>query len=263
MVRQFAFAAILVASSSLAAFAVDPGIGQEVFCKNGAKAKVGDFEISIQHLQFPATVGEVNGDWLWLGRAWVRKDDVFLPEQALGYYTDQIREKPSAAQNWSNRGAVWNHRGEFDNALRDLTEAIRLDPTFASAYVNRAFAWSKKGELDNVIKDYSEAMRRDPKDAYAYNASAWLRATCPNERYRDGKKAVTNATKACELSAWKDAYNIDTLAAAYAESGDFSSSIKWQEKAIELTTKDSEKPDMLIRFGLYTEGKPYREKPKK
>jgi hypothetical protein len=105
-------------------------------------------------------------------------------------------------------------------------------------------------------------MKLDPSEANSYNAAAWLRATCPDERYRDGKKAVTSATTACELSTWKESYTIDTLAAACAESGDFSSAIKWQEKAIALATKDSDKPDMLIRFGLYTEDKPYREMPK-
>jgi tetratricopeptide (TPR) repeat protein len=130
MVRQFAFAAVLVVLSSLAVFAADPWIGKEVFWKSGAKAKVGDSDSNIQLVPVPAKVGDVKGDWLWLGRAWVRKDDVLVSAQALGYYTDQIREKPLAAQNWNNRGAMWNNRGEFDNALRDLTQAIRLDPTF-------------------------------------------------------------------------------------------------------------------------------------
>jgi Tfp pilus assembly protein PilF len=263
MVRQFAFATVLVALSSLAAFAADPWIGKDVFWKSGAKAKVADGEINIHLVPVPATVGDVQGDWLWLGRAWVRKDDVFLPEQALGYYTDQIRENPSAAQNWNNRGAVWNNRGEFDNALRDLAQAIRLDPTFASAYANRGMAWSKKGEFDNALQDYADAMRFDPSDANSYNAAAWLRATCPDKRYRDGKKAVVNATTACELSVWKDSSFIDTLAAAYAESGDFRNAIKWQERAIDLATKDSDEPDMLIRLGRYTEGKRYRETPKR
>jgi hypothetical protein len=45
--------------------------------------------------------------------------------------------------------------------------------------------------------------------------------------------------------------------------GDFKSAIKWQEKAIELATEDSEKQEMLIRLGFYTEGKPYRDMPKR
>lgn len=83
---------------------------------------------------------------------------------------------------------------------------------------------------------------------------------------RDGKKAVEYARTACELTQWKDVALLDTLAAAYAEAGEFDEAIKWQEKALN-------SPDLASRFGgeaelekarlrlkLYQERKPYRDK---
>ncbi|MEK7842393.1 MAG: hypothetical protein AAB197_06930, partial [Deltaproteobacteria bacterium] len=73
-------------------------------------------------------------------------------------------------------------------------------------------------------------------------------------------KALEYAKKACELTDWKDPYKLDTLAAAYAEAGQFDEAIKWQEKALEFPEypKDErEKAD--LRLKLYKEGKPYRE----
>ena len=227
MTRQFAFAAVLLAFSYSAVLAADQWIGRTVFWKHDAKAKIGNEAIKIELVPFPSTVEDVNGEWLWLGSAWVRKSDVLLREDALDYYIEQIRRNPSSAILWLRRGMVWNVRGEFDNS----------------------------------IKDYSEAIRLDPKYAFAYNASAWLRATCPDEHYRDGKKAVANATTACKLSAWEEGEYIDTLAAAYAESGDFPNAIKWQEKAIALATKESEKHLWRERLELYKAGEPYREDP--
>ena len=261
MVRKFALSIVLVAFSSLAIFAADPWIGKEVYWKNGAKAKLGDSEIDIQLVPLPATVRDVDGDWLWLGRAWVHQDDVFLPEQALDYWADQIRKKPSAAQNWNIRGGVWNDRGKFENAIKDLTEAIRLNPEFAAAYANRAYSWSQKGKFDNALKDYTKAMKLDPSDADSYAAAAWLRATCPDRAHRDGGRAVTNATTACILTEWKDSSNIDTLAAAYAELGEFRDAIKWQEKAIDLASDDSDRAEMRLRLDLYKKNTPYRDTP--
>jgi len=99
----------------------------------------------------------------------------------------------------------------------------------------------------------------DPKYADAYNSAAWLLATCPAAEHRDGKKAVVSATRACELSEWKEAYNLDTLAAAYAEVGNFDKAVEWQEKANKLYTDADEWKKGEDRLKLYKDKKPYRE----
>ena len=92
----------------------------------------------------------------------------------------------------------------------------------------------------------------------ALNGRAWLRATCPDETYRDGAKAIEDATKACELTGWNDLYCLDTLAAAFAEAGQFDKAVECQEKAIELAP-DDEKEDLGTRHKLYQERQPYRD----
>ena len=109
-----------------------------------------------------------------------------------------------------------------------------------------------------AIADYEQAIKLDPNDGLACNNLAWLQATCPDARFRDGHKAVENANRAYQLSGGKSAAAIDTLAVAYAESGDFEKAKQWQAKVIEMATNEKEKEDYRSRLRLYEQGKPYR-----
>ena len=108
------------------------------------------------------------------------------------------------------------------------------------------------------------AIRLDPWDPKAYKGRAWLWATCPDEKYRDGKRAVESATRACKLTDWKVADYLDTLAAAWAEAGDFDAAVEWQENALGILAKNDEqnRKDFEARLTLYRAKKPYHEEPK-
>ena len=86
-----------------------------------------------------------------------------------------------------------------------------------------------------------------------------LLATTPNDGLRDGKRALELARAACELTNWKNPNYIDTLAAAYAETGDFEQAVNWETKALEF-------PDFIEKNGqaarkrleFYRKHQPYR-----
>ena len=98
-------------------------------------------------------------------------------------------------------------------------------------------------------------------NAFAYMSRASIRATCPDARHRDGKKAIESATKACELTAWMDPTALSTLAAACAQAGDFDAAVKWQSKSIDLFTDAKDKQDQPSRLKLYQRKRPYRDTP--
>ena len=129
------------------------------------------------------------------------------------------------------------------------------------AYYNRGIAYSKKGQYEKAISDYNKAIEINPGDAGPYNDLAWLLATCPDARYRDGVKAVELAQKAVELSP--RASFLDTLASAYAEVGKFEDAIITQEKAITLLKKEGKTEklvDYMERLNSYKAHKPWRER---
>jgi tetratricopeptide (TPR) repeat protein len=79
---------------------------------------------------------------------------------------------------------------------------------------------------------------------------------------RDGAAAVTNAQKACELTEWKQSSSIRTLAAAYAETGDFDQAILYEKRALRIgPPTDAERKDAEARIALYKNSQPLRTKP--
>ncbi len=110
-----------------------------------------------------------------------------------------------------------------------------------------------------IDKGFQCAIQSAPADWRGYNNLAWLLAVCPERPLRDGEKAMRLAKKACELANWKSSYCLTTLAAAYAEAGDFEEAVKFQRKSIELGLPKDGLELAHELLDLYKNKKPYRE----
>ena len=137
--------------------------------------------------------------------------------------------------------------------------ALRLDPLQVNAHCQRGRAWAAQKKYDKAIADFDEAIRLDPRYPDAHSGRAWTLATSPDSKVRDGDKAVAWATKACELTGWKDRSGLDTLAAACASAGHFESAVMWQTKANDLASGAEEKTSGQARIELYRQKRPYLE----
>jgi tetratricopeptide (TPR) repeat protein len=194
--------------------------------------------------------------WANRGRAWAKKE---FFEKTILDCNEAIRLDPKHAMAYNYRGHAWEIKRDYDKAIDDYTKSIRLDPKYSLTYTHRGMVWFAKKDYNLALADLSEAIRLDPDDAGNHGRIAWFWATCPAEKYRDGRKATSSATKACELALWKDASMLGTLAAAYAEQGNFEKAVEWQEKANNLNTDADDKQKGEDRLQLYKDKKAYRE----
>jgi len=175
---------------------------------------------------------------------------------------EALRCNPRYAEAHHSLGVVLAQQGKWNEAVPCFREAIRLDSKCSAFHSSLALALATNGEIDDAIRHYREAIRLQPQDPGPYNNLAWIRATHPDPRFRDGREAVPLAEKACEFSEQKDPYLLDTLAAAHAEAGRFSDAITTAEKALSLAASAAASQLVLElekRLQGYRVGKPYRD----
>ena len=153
-------------------------------------------------------------------------------------------------------------KGQNKLALEELQAAVKLAPTDVSLIYELAGLLSLQGRNHEALEYYNRAIEAEPKSVAVLNDLAWILATTPDDKIRDGPRAVKLAERACQLTEWKAALLMGTLAAAYAEAGQFTNAVTMAEKARD-TARAGRQETVAQRneelLSLYRSGKPFRE----
>jgi len=152
--------------------------------------------------------------------------------------------------------------GDRDQLLVECREMIRRHSRDAGARYAAANFLAAAGFGGEAREEFSRALRMDPANPHLLNDYAWLLATSVDGSVRDGRRAVELALEAEKLTAGKDAGVLDTLAAAYAEAGDFGKATATARHALELAQGQGNKElerSVHSELELYALGKPVRE----
>jgi tetratricopeptide (TPR) repeat protein len=154
--------------------------------------------------------------------------------------------------------AFYNASGRPRKAIELYNVLLEEDADNWRARRGRADAALSFGKHAEAIADYKVVVEVQPEHSGILNNYAWVLATTPVDELRDAKRAIELATKACEVTEFKEAHILSTLAAAYAESGDFETAIKWSTKAVELGEGET-REQLQKELESYKQKKPWRE----
>lgn len=140
-----------------------------------------------------------------------------------------------------------------------LTPSEIAGAGWAEAFAGRALAFQSYEEYGRMLADLERSLELRP-DAQVSALRAYVLATCPDAKIRDGRRAISSAEETRRLADGAMALMVHTcLAVAHAEAGHFAEAADHQRKVIHLTP-DEEKPHQRDRLRLFESGKPFHER---
>jgi eukaryotic-like serine/threonine-protein kinase len=226
----------------------------------------------------------------WRQRSWGRTDprtiaamvDVAYVTQLQGDFDDALKQyddvitlarqvqggdSATLLEAMHHRSRILNKQDKVDQsadaqeevlAARKRVMGLAHPETLGSMCV-LAVLRSKQGRYQESRQLIDEAIKLLPANEWQVrNSLAWFLATARYDEIRDGARALEMATRACELTGYETATTVDTLAAAYAEVGDFENAVRWSVKTLELTSDAAKRSEFKRRLENYRQGQPWR-----
>jgi Flp pilus assembly protein TadD len=194
-----------------------------------------------------------------LGNALIQKGRV---DEAITHYQKAITARPDYFLARYSLGHALLEKGELDGAIQVCRSALLLRPLDADCHTTLAIALEEKGNPAEAILHYKKALELAPESISTLTNLAWLLATSQDASLRNGAKAVELANKAERLVGGTNTLVLRSLAAAYAENGEFAKAIRIARSAVQLARmhgEDSLRADLDQQIALYQLGMPYRE----
>ena len=242
------------------ALEIDPNYATGHNNLGNAFLRIGQMDESLAHLQkaleidptYPEAHNNLGNTLLQMGRV----------DEAIAHYNKAVEIDPKYVEAHNNLGAVFLQIGRGGGVPCSSTEGLGNRPENGEAHNNLGNTFLRIGRVDEAIAHYSKALEINPLNVNAQNNMAWLLATSPETRLRNGPKAVELAERADHLTGNRSPVIAATLAAAYAETGRFSDAVKTAQRALQLATDQGNRvlaDAIREQIELYQSGAPSRD----
>ena len=173
-----------------------------------------------------------------------------------------VNVAPDFAEAHANLGVALATLQQYPEATTHFERAVAIDPFYTAAFENMAEAYGAQNQLAKAAKYFLKALDQKPDDVALLNKAAWILATAIDPTARDGAHAIVLGQHAVELTKRQDASSLDTLAAAFAETGRFDEAMKIGTEALSLARARGDRQfdiELEQRLALYRIRKPFRQ----
>ncbi len=164
-------------------------------------------------------------------------------------------------------GLLYSLDDRQNEAIKVFGQIIKNDSEYWLAYSLRGDTLLAMKDYSKAIADFEKALEHLPKDndkerSDILNNLSWTLSTSLAPEVRDGKRALELGLEACTLTDYKRPHILSTLAAAYAETGQFDKAVEWSEKAVELgrESREPQLEQLEAELESYRKKEPWREK---
>jgi len=183
-------------------------------------------------------------------------------DDAIAHYQKAVAIRPDYFLARFGLSHALLEKGNFDAAIEHSQAASLIQPNNADCQTILAIALDEKGRSAEAIQHYEKALKISPQSVSALNNLAWLLAAGSNSSLRNGARAVQLAEQANQLSGGTNSLVLRTLAAAYAEAGEFGKAVETANAAIRVGQSqgdDSLAIELQQQMALYELRLPYHE----
>jgi tetratricopeptide (TPR) repeat protein len=184
-------------------------------------------------------------------------------DEASAEFAAALKLKPDFAQAQYQLGEVLLKQGRLGEATRWFAAAVKSRPDSAEAHQRLGMILAEEQKTGEAIQHLREAVRLKPKQVETLNELAWTLATHTDAKIRDGTTAVRLATEASQLAGGTNANVLDTLATAFAETGQYAEATRRAQRALEIARAEGRTnlaAQIEERLRLYDARQPFHEK---
>ncbi|MGC6425565.1 MAG: ASPIC/UnbV domain-containing protein [Akkermansiaceae bacterium] len=173
-----------------------------------------------------------------LGRDFLRLKE---PARARDHLRAALPYKSNDAQLHFNLGLAQTGLKNFEEAVNHFKVSGGIAPDRAETFFRMAYALNASGSSRQALAAYRQALRLRPGWPTAVNNLAWILATHPDDEVRDGTEALRLAQSLMEKKGAENPTALLTLAASFAEVGNFQSAIQVVDRALAIAKRDQVK----------------------